>query len=280
VRGRLEAHHRVAHGQDGAHGVGHLVEVGRRDGHVVGQVVAQAGLGAQVAEHLHEPLPEGVQLGLAPRADGAAAAAHQRVDVRREAHPGQPQPAVVPGDEGAQVRGVEVAVGHRHRRAAVPAHRQQRLGVVVGGQQADLAADQLGVRVGAAAFAQVGHLRVDLADGVPAVDADLVGVGRVVAGGAGQVAPREDAVGALAAHRVPAEALRRGAHVLGQGGPPLGQRPLGLRVHRPGPLRQPPPPRPPAPDRSLRHDRHPHRWCPVRQLRVVPGRGVTPGTAG
>ncbi|MDP9428224.1 MAG: hypothetical protein M3Q47_04815 [Actinomycetota bacterium] len=115
VGGRLEAHHRVTHGQDGAHGVGHLAEVGRRDRHVVGQVEAQPGLGAQVAEHLHEARAVRVQLGLGPRPDGAAAPAHQRVDVRSEAHPVEPQRAVRTRDQRAQVPGAEVAVGHRHR---------------------------------------------------------------------------------------------------------------------------------------------------------------------
>ena len=73
-------------------------------------------------------------------------------------------------------------------------------------------------------------------DGVVAVDADLVGVGRVVAGRTGQVALREDAVRTLAAHGTAAEELVVGAGVRREVGPALVQR--GARIRVDGSCRQ------------------------------------------
>ena len=102
---------------------------------------------------------------------------------------------------------VEVAVGHRHRLAAVADHRLQRAGVVLGTEQRDLAADELRVLAGPALAAQQRHLRVDLGDRVVAVDAHAVGVLGVVARRAGEVALRKDAVRPLAAGHPLAEHL-------------------------------------------------------------------------
>jgi len=71
---------------------------------------------------------------------------------------------------------VEVAVGQRHRLAAVVDHRPQRGRVIVGLEQGDLPADQLGVLAGAALGAQVGHLTLHLVHRVRAVGAHTVGL--------------------------------------------------------------------------------------------------------
>src|SRR6266545_358974 len=88
----------------------------------------------------------------------------------------------------------------------------------------------------AAAGAKVGQLPVDLDEGVRAVDADLVGLARVVAGRTGQVAARKHPVGALAAHTAPAQQLRRLLDVAGQLLPAAPQRGQHLRLRRPGQL--------------------------------------------
>ena len=114
------------------------------------------------------------------------------------------------------------------------AHEQKRLRVVVGVEQCDLAADQLGVLARPALLAQVGHLPVDLDQRVRAVDPHPVGLARVVARGAGEVAAREHAVRPLAPGGPPPEALPVVLDVVGQLVPPPPQRGLGVGVDRAG----------------------------------------------
>ncbi len=156
-----------------------------------------------------------------------------------ERQPRQPRTALLVDREPFQVIGVEVAVGHAHRLPAVPAHRQQRLRMDLRAEQRHLPADELGVRPGSAQPAQHRHLLVDLVDGVCPVHAYPVRVARVIAGRAGEVALREDAMGALAAHRVPAEELARCLDMLGQLRPAAAQYPGELRVHRARPTFEP-----------------------------------------
>ena len=205
----------------------------------MGEVEAHAVVAVQVPEHLHEPSPERVDLDLVPGPGDPGAPPHQRVEVcgeRQPAEPGLPGPVE---RQRTEVVGVEVAMGHRHRLAAVGAHRGERSSVVLGVEQRDLAADQLGVRPRAAPRLKQAHLGVDLCDGVASVDPHLVGVLGVVAGRAGEVALREDAVRALAPHRVAAEDLLPRPDAGGQGGPALGKDAFGDRVHRPGGPLQP-----------------------------------------
>jgi len=112
-------------------------------------------------------------------------------------------------------------------------HHLQRGRVIVRGQQGHLAADQLRVRPGPPLITQQAHLRPDLAEGVSPVDPHLVGVTGVVARSAGQVAPGEHPVGALASHRVPAKQLPGRARGLGQLCPAARQHGGELRVYRP-----------------------------------------------
>ena len=99
---------------------------------------------------LDEPLPVGVQRGLVGRALDPRRPNIRHVEVAGEGEPVEPAPAVRAEHELLEVVVVDVAVGHAHRLAPVLAHDPQGLGVVVGRQQGDLAADQLRVRPGAA----------------------------------------------------------------------------------------------------------------------------------
>jgi hypothetical protein len=238
-RGRLEGEHPEPHLPAVADHPGELAEIAWCDGHGVGQVVAHAVLALQPLEQLAEAPPVGVQLTLAAGPRDTAAPVHQRVEVARERQPRKARPPVGAERQSPQVLPVEVAVRHAHRLAPVPAHRLQRGGVVVGVEQADLAADQLRERPGAAAGAQVGHLPVDLGDGVGAVHADPVGVTGVVAGAAGKVAAREHAVSALTAQPAPAQQLRRVLDVAGQLLPAAPQGGQHLRLRRTGRLLHP-----------------------------------------
>ncbi len=156
-------------------------------------------LAAQPPQLVDEPPPVRVERGLVRRAGDTAPAIHEHVEVGGERHPAQAPPPVPAEDEGVEVVVVDVAVGEAHRLAAVRAHDRQGLGVVVGVEQADLAADELGVRPRSADVAQQTHLCGHPGEGVRPVDAHLVGVARVVAGRAGEVAAREDPVCPFAA---------------------------------------------------------------------------------
>ena len=176
-------------------------------------------------EHLAEALAIRVQLRLELRPLDPAPAEHHRVEVPREREVVEATLARARVQrERFEVVVVEVAVGHRHRLAAVADHRPQRARVVLGTEQRDLPADELRVLAGPAQAAQQGHLRVDLADRVVAVDAHAVGLLRVVAGRAGEVALREHAVRSLAAGHPLAEHLVRALDVRGQLRPPARER--------------------------------------------------------
>ena len=138
---------------------------------------------------------------------------------------------------------------------------------------------------GPAQRAQQRHLRARPRARVCAVDADPVGVARVVAGGAGQVAAREHAVRALAARRVPAEHLARGPDASRQLRPAPLQRGDELRVDR----RRPPLPLPqPAavehvwfpPVRVTGEPEHPRSTLEWGRHRPAGHRGGTGGTTG
>lgn len=235
VGGRLEAEHPKAGVAVARHDAGDLVHVARRHGHVVREEAADAVLGAQPREHVAEAAAEGVELGLAPGTLGAPASAHGRVEVAGEGQVAEAGPTRARVErQGLEVLVVEVAVRHRHRLAARVDHRLQGGGVVVGREQAHLAADELGGLPGPAFLPQQPHLRPDGAHGVPAVDRDPVGVARVVAGRAGEVAAGEDRVGALASGDPPAEHLARSAHRHRQLVPAPGEGGLALGLHRPG----------------------------------------------
>jgi hypothetical protein len=241
VRGGLEREHPEAevaavaqHGRD-------LVEVPRRDRHVVREVRRDAVLALEALEHRAEAGAVLVELLLAAHALDAAPPEHRRVEVAGERDVVQARRA---GrrveDEGLEVGVVEVAVGHRHRLAPVALHDQQRPRVVVGRQQRDLAADELGVLARPAALAQERHLAVDLGGGVVAVGADPLRLLAVVARGAREVAAREDAVRALAAGRAAAEHLLRRLDVVRELGPAPRERlgqvgVLGTGEHLEGP---------------------------------------------
>jgi len=173
-------------------------------------------LAAQPVEPGDEPPPVGVQRGLVRRAGDPATSEHHRVEVPGERHPVQAAPPVRAEYQAVEVVVVEVAVGHAHRLAAVRPHDQQRRCVVVGRQQCHLSADQLGVRARTTQCPQHRHRRLHLLLGVRAVHPHPVGVARVVTRGAGQVAWREHAVGALAAHREAAQRLTGRPHDLRQ----------------------------------------------------------------
>ncbi len=177
-------------------------------------------LAFEALEHRDEALAVGVQVGLAARALDPAPAEHHGVEVTGE----RDVPEAAGLDEPRQVVVVEVAVGHRHRLAAMAFHCQQRPRVVLGVEQRHLAADELRVLARAAPGAQVGHLPVDLALGVRAVDANPVGLLGVVARRAGQVAAREHAVRALAPGGAPPEHLVGRLDVRGQLLPAPGER--------------------------------------------------------
>ena len=214
------------------HDVGHLVEVARRHRHVVSEVEAHPVLAPKPLEVLDEPPAVGLQLGFAAGPRDPVTAEHQRVKVPGETQGVEPARTVRGNRQPLQVVVVKIAVGHAHRLAVVALHRQQRRGVILGPEQRHLAPDQLGVLAGAAHLVEVRHLGIDLADGVGAVSADLVGLAGVVARGAGQIAAGEHAVSALAARRTPAEQLRRSTHRLGQLPPAAAQRRLGLVIDR------------------------------------------------
>ena len=191
-------------------------------------------LALQAREHGAEPLAVRVQVGLAMRPLDSAPSEHHRVEMAGKAEALEPRLAVRAERQPLEVLVVEVPVRHRHRLAPVPAHDRQRRGVVLGRKQRDLAADELGVLPRPAPLAQERHLGVDLADRVRAVDAHAVGVARVVAGRAGQVATREDAVRALAARGPAPEHLPVVLGARGQLRPPPLQRRLGVRMDGPG----------------------------------------------
>src|SRR5215472_15711085 len=121
-----------------------------------------------------------------------------------ERHPAKPWPPVPSQDHACQVVVVEVAVGEAHRLATVSTYDRERGGVVIWWQQAYLAADELGVCSRPAALAQKRELRLHLRHGVRRIDAHVIGVPRVVARRASQVASREHPVRTLAADSVPA----------------------------------------------------------------------------
>lgn len=81
-----------------------------------------------------------------------------------------------------------------------------------------------GVLADASQASQVRHLTVDLGQGVLAVGTDPVRQAGVVAGSTGQVAAREDPLGALAPGRTGSEQLTGPAHSRGQLGPSAPQR--------------------------------------------------------
>jgi len=217
--GRLERQHPVARPSGRTDDAGDLVEVGRRDGHVVRGEGTDPVLAAQPPQLVDEPPPVRVERGLVRRAGDTAPAVHEHVEVGGERHPAQAPPPVPAEDEGVEVVVVDVAVGEAHRLAGMRAHDRQGLGVVVGVEQADLAADELGVRPWSADVAQQTHLCGHPGEGVRPVDAHLVGVARVVAGRAGEVAARKDPVCPFAAHPVAAEHPAGSAHDLRQPGP-------------------------------------------------------------
>jgi hypothetical protein len=150
--------------------------------------------------------------------------------VRGERQPREARPALRVEGEITEVVPVEVTVRHRHRLTPVRTHREQRSRMVLRVQQADLSPDELRVRSGTASLLEQPHLRLDLTQGVNAVDAHLVGILGVVARRAGQVAPREDPVGAFAADRVAAKRLRVRPRGYRQSGPPLVEGTTGLGV--------------------------------------------------
>jgi hypothetical protein len=202
---------------------------------VVGQIAHDPVLGFETSEHLAEPLPIGVQVCFAAGLGYAATPHHGGVEVPSEGKGGEAGPPVGADGDRLEVLVVEVAVGEAHGNPPGGVHRSERGGVVVGGEQGDLTADELRVLAQSPLPEQVGHLPGDLGDGVGAVDGDLVGVGRVVAGLAGEVALGEHAVRTLAAVRPPPEQLRRGLDRFGQRRPAPGQRRCRLGVDRPGP---------------------------------------------
>ena len=224
VRRRLEGEHPKAHVAGGPQDGGDLVDVARRDRHVVGQVARDAVLLVQAHEHVAEPLPVRVQVGFAARRAQAAATEHERVEVAGEREVGEARPAGPRVErERFEVLVVEVAVRHRHRFATVAEHRLERARVVLGTEQRHLPADELRVLAGPALRAQQRHLAVDLALGVVAVGADPVGLLGVVARGTGEVAARKHAVRSLTAGHPPPEHLVGLLDVRGQLGPAGGE---------------------------------------------------------
>ncbi len=206
----------------------HLLHVARRHRHVVRQVAANAVLALQPREQRAEAGAVGVELGLVLDVPDPATSEHHRVEVPRERELPEARGAVRTDRERDEVVVVEVPVGHRHRLASMAAHGVERGGVVVRGEQRHLAADELRVLAHPAPRPQERHLAVDLRDRVPPVDRDAVGVARVVARSAGEVAAREDAVRALAARGAAAERLVRGLDVVRKLVPAALERRLGL----------------------------------------------------
>jgi hypothetical protein len=93
--------------------------------------------------------------------------------------------------------------------------------MVLGIEKRYLSADELSVCSGSSVLFEEPHLSGDLLDGVFSVDANLVGLGRVVARSACEVASREDAVGTFASNAVSAKRLRRRTNRLWKFKPPL-----------------------------------------------------------
>ncbi|WP_199185310.1 hypothetical protein [Cryobacterium sp. Y50] len=197
----LERHHVVGHLQHIAGDRANLVHVGRCDRHVARKVGAHPVVSFEIDEHPGEFFAEWIQLHLRTRPHRAASATHQRIEVRGERDLRESGIALLVQHDVEQVLVVEISVGHRHRFPAVPAHGQQCRRMVGRGQQADLVADELCVRAGAADTTEVLHLLGDPGDGVVAVDAHLVGIRCVVTRRAGRVAFEEDSVGTLTADR-------------------------------------------------------------------------------
>jgi len=241
--GGLERQHPEPHVQACVDDLCDLVEVARRDRHVVRQVKTHPVLSLQPLEVLHETSAVRVQLRLAAGPRDAVAAEHHRVEVPRESQELEPPPPVRADRQPLQVVIVEVTVGHAHRLASVAPHRLKRGRVALGPQQRHLAADQLGVLAGATHGPQIGHLRVYLGLSVSRVDPDRIGLTGVVARGAGQVAAREHAVRALAPGAAAAEQLRRRSHRLRQLLPAPPQHELGVGIHWPRLIESPSEPR-------------------------------------
>ncbi len=99
---------------------------GRGDRRVVREIRAHAVVAAQVAEHLHEPGPERVQLGLVPRPRDAGTTPHERVEVGCEREPTEARSTPLVQSKRKQIVGAEVAMAHRHRLTTVLVHRRQR----------------------------------------------------------------------------------------------------------------------------------------------------------
>src|SRR5271155_1507847 len=93
--------------------------------------------------------------------------------------------------------------------------------------------------VGGTGRMEVGHLLVDLRYRVGAVDAHLVGVPRVIAGLAREVALGKDAMGALATDPAASQCLRGCLDVIRKLSPASLQRSFRQRVDRSGCLFEP-----------------------------------------
>lgn len=138
VSGRLKREHSEAHSHAGTDHVGDLIEVAWRDRHVVGEVVPHSVLAPQPLESFDERPPGRVQLRFVGGPAMTAMAEHQGVEVAREAQQIETGKPVGSDRQSLQILVVEIAMGHAHRPAAVPAHRGQGRGVIVGIEQRHL----------------------------------------------------------------------------------------------------------------------------------------------
>ena len=104
--------------------------------------------------------------------------------------------------------------------------------MIIGGKQANLAANKLSVCMRSALRPKQGHLRLDLRQGVLTVHTYLIGVTGMVARGARKIAFWKNAMRTFTAYCVAAEKLSRSTNRIGQLGPSASERLCELWIDR------------------------------------------------